>query len=369
MVIDLTYIDQRPRAVALMWSIAGCFGTSGVALVPVIAEHGRHWRRFYHYWTIPIVISFAVTFALYPETYFKRPTVAFDGLILLQSATEKLTVYQDREADSDIYRDLPAHPPRTGFPGFRDRVGLSRSPFASWSSAGRCFVQMAYCAANPLIFWVFVASAFNSASMICISATYARILIAPPYNMSPNVVGTVNIASGVGALFGLPVGALVIYKGLKRLSLRNRGVVEAEHYLIAYIAPVIAGAFSSLLYGLAVRLQWPAWTLYLAYGTNGFAFVTLMTANTLWVTEAFPRWAAPALAVVGGGCYFLSFAMSFAIVPWVEAHGYMWVGIELMCLQILGGLVAMPVAFWGKSTRQAIAGRWAEDRSGALRPL
>jgi len=144
MVIDLTYIDQRPRAVALMWSIAGCFGTSGVALVPVIAEHGRHWRHFYHYWTIPIVISFVVTFALYPETYFKRPTVAFNGLILLQSATEKLTVYQDREVDSDIYRDLPEYPPRTGFAGFRDRVGLSRSPFASWSSAGRCFVQMAY---------------------------------------------------------------------------------------------------------------------------------------------------------------------------------------------------------------------------------
>ena len=95
----------------------------------------------------------------------------------------------------------------------------------------------------------------------------------------------------------------------------------------------------------------------------------MMIANTLWVTEAFPRWAAPAIAVVFGGCYFLSWAMSFALVPWIESHGYMWVGIELMIFQIVGGLVAMPVAFWGKSTRQAIAGRWAEDRSGALRPL
>lgn len=368
MIIDITYINQRPKAVALMWCIAGCFGTSGVALVPVITDHGNAWRRIYHFGTIPIVISFIVTFLLYPETYFKRPTIAFDGLIVLQSATEKLTVYRDIEKDSDLYRDLPEYPVRTGFAGFRDRVGLARSPFASWRSMGRCYIQIAYCAVNPLIFWVFVASAFNSASMIFIGATYARVLLAPPYKMSPSVVGTVNVASGVGALFGIPVWCTISRK-VKQLSRRNRGVLEAEHYLIGYIVPVITGSISSLLYGLAVEHEWHASTVYFAYGLNGFSFVTLMIANTLWVTEAFPRWAAPAMAVVGGGCYLLSFAMSFALVPWIEAHGYRWVGIELMIFQILGGFIAMPVAFWGKSARQAIQGRWAKDTSGALRPL
>ncbi|KAI4653594.1 hypothetical protein J4E93_001360 [Alternaria ventricosa] len=369
MVIDLTYINQRSIGIALMWCMAGCFGTSGVALVPLLADHGNNWRRFYHYWTIPVVVSLVVTFFLYPETYFKRPTVAFNGLILLQSATEKLTVYEDREKDSEIYRDLPEYPLRTGFAGFRDRVGLSRSPFASWASAGRCVIQMGYCAVNPLIFWVFVASAFNSASMIFIGATYAKILIAPPYNIPPGLVGTVNVASGIGALCGLPIFAILFGKVLKRLSSRNKGVLEAEHYLVSYILPVLTGALSSLIYGLAVQYQWMASAFYFAYGINGFSFITMMIANTLWVTEAFPRWAAPAIAVVFGGCYFLTWAMSFALVPWIESHGYVWVGIELMIFQIVGGLVAMPVAFWGKSTRQAIAGRWAEDRSGALRPL
>lgn len=369
MVIDLTYINQRPRAVSFMWCVAGGFGTSSVALAPVIAKYGGSWRQFYHYWTIPVVVSLIVTFTLYPETYFKRPTVAFNGLILMQSATEKLTIYEDREENSSIYRDLPEYPIRKGFAGFRDRIGLSRSPFASWRSAGRCYIQMAYCAANPLLFWVFVASGFNSASMIFIGATNSRILTQPPYNISPEIVGTVYAASGVGALIGLPVCWFVIYSGLKRLSQRNHGVLEAEHYLIAYVLPIIVGAFSSLIYGLTVKFQWHFAFIYLAYGGHGLSLVMLMTANTLWVAEAFPRWAAPALAVVIGGCYFISFAMSFALVPWVEAHGYLWVGIELMVFQILGGLVALPVAFWGKGMRQAISGRWAEDRSGALRPL
>lgn len=369
MIIDLTFINQRARGVALMWSIAGCLGTSGVALVPIISDHGRNWRRFYHYWTIPVVVSLLVTITLYPETYFKRPTVAFDGMIVLQSATEKLTVFKDIEANSDIYRDLPTPPLRAGFAGFRDRIGLSRSYFASWHSAGRCFIQMAYCAVNPLMFWVFVASGFNSASMMFIGATYARVLVLPPYNVPRNIVGTVNVASGVGALFGFLVWYFIISKVVTRLSKRNRGVLEAEHYLVGYIVPVICGSLSSLIYGLAVERRWNLAAIYFAYGLNGFSFVMLMTTNTLWVAEAFPRWAAPALAVVGGGCYLLSFALSFALVPWIESQGFEWVGIELMILQIVGGLVAMPVAFWGKSARQAIQGRWAEDRSGALRPL
>lgn len=120
-------------------------------MVPVISHDGRDWRNFYHYWMILVIVSLIVTFVVYPERYFKRPTVAFDALIVLQNATEKLTVYQDKERDSDIYRDLPDYPVRTGFAGFRDRVGLSRSPFASWISMGRCFLQMGYCAINPLI--------------------------------------------------------------------------------------------------------------------------------------------------------------------------------------------------------------------------
>lgn len=368
-IVDMTFINQRAHAVALMWSVAGCLGTSGVAYVPSIAQDGSTWRLFYRYWTIPVIVSFLVTFFFFPETYFKRPTVAFDGLIILQSATEKLTIYKDTEVDSDLYRDLPDPPSRPGFAGMRDRFGLSRSPFASWSAAGRCFLQMGYCAINPLLFWVFVFSGANAASMIFIGATYARVLTAPPYNISPKIVGTVNIASGVGALFSLLVGTFLVSPLITRLSKRNKGVFEAEHYLLAYIIPVITGAISSLVYGLSVRYHLHPALYYFAYGVNGFSFVGLMIANTLWVAEAFPRWAAPALAVMGGGCYLLSFALSFALLPWIQAHGFKWVGIELTALQLVGGLVAMPVAFWGKAARQAIQGRWAEDRSGALRPV
>jgi hypothetical protein len=205
--------------------------------------------------------------------------------------------------------------------------------------------------------------------MMFIGATYGSILSSGPYNLPSSLLIIVNMSSAVGSLLAYPVVCFTLYKVLTRLSKRNRGVREAEHYLFGYIIPTLTGALSSLLYGMAVHYQWHFSIYYLSYGLNGFSWVTLSIANTMWVTEAFPRWAAPALAVVGGGCYLMSFTMSFALMHWIEAHGYMLVGIELAALQVFGGLIAVPIAFWGKNARQKIHGRWANERSGALRPL
>jgi MFS family permease len=365
-VIDMTFIDERPKGIALMWSVAGFFGTAFVALVPYIADHGKEWRAYYRYWSIPAMVSMALVFFLFPETYFKRPTVAFDGLIVLQSATEKTTVFKDIEVDSDIYRDLPELPQEQGIFG---RYSIWRSPFSSWISMGRSFIQIAFCFINPLIFFMMIAISVNYAGMLFIGANYARILSDAPYNLPSRLLTLVNLSSAVGGLVAYPVGILPVQKIMDRFTKRNRGVREAEHYLIGFVLPVVTGAMSSLLFGMAVHYKCRLGAYYMAYGLNGFSWVTIAIITTIWVTEAFPRWAAPALAAMSGGAFLISFGMCFASAPWIAAHGFKLVGIELAVLQIVTGLVAVPIAFWGKSARQAIHGRWADERGGALRPL
>lgn len=367
MVSDMTFIARRPLAIAGLWSFAGFLGTGCLSFVPFLSKQGTDWQSFYLRWSIVASVPLLLAFFLYPETYFKRPAVAFDGMILLQSATEKLTIYKDLEAESGIYRDLPSHGSEKG--GCMHRLGLARSPSASWTAMGRCYLQMIFCAGNPLILWVFIASGFNFAGLIFIGATFANILSEAPYDLPSTVIPLVNLAQGVGSLCSFIVGGVLMCHLLARLSKRNGGVREAEHYLVGYIGPVTAGALATLLYGLAVHNHWHYAVYYLASGLIGVSFVSLQICNTLWVTEAFPRWAAPALAVVSGGCYLVSFMMNFALVPWIQAHGYMLVGIELMALQMVGGVIALPIAFFGKSARQKIHGRWANERSGALRPL
>lgn len=368
----MTFIHQRPKAVALLWSLLGFAGTGFLALVPYLSRGS--WRRFYCYWSIPMGLSLVFAFALCPETYYKRPTVAFDGLILLQSATEKLTVYKDAEADSDIYRDLPDLPSgqdsqRTGFRKALDILRLSPSPQASWQSVGYCYFQMVFCAINPLIFWVILTSAIHWTGILFIGATYKNILQSPPYNLRSSLIININTSSAVGGLLAYPIGGWLIDRILTRLASRNRGVREAEHYLIGYIPPAIIGALSTIVYGLAVHNSLHFGFYYLSCGLEAFSWITLSITNTMWLTEAFPRWAAPAVAVSGGACYIISFSLSFALVPWIAAHGFKLVGIELAVFQVVAGLIAVPIAFWGKSARQAISGKWSGERAGALRPL
>jgi hypothetical protein len=370
MVIDMTFIDQRPKAIAAFWSVTGFLGIIALSILPFVSGDGKEWHLFYRTWSPVAGAALVLAYFLYPETYFKRPTVAFNGLILIQTATEKLTIYEDLEADSDLNKDLPGYPfDDDTNKTFLRRLGVSRSPFASFLSMSRCYAQILFCFLNPLIFWVLLQSAFSFAGMLFISATYARVLTEPPYSLPSSILIHVNNAAAVGTLLAYPLAGLAGGKLIKRLARRNKGVLEAEHYLITYIVPVLTGSASTLLYGLAVYYKYHFAIYCLAYGLNGLSWVSLSIANTMWVTEAFPRWAAPALVVVGGGCYFISFLMSFAIVPWITAHGHLLVGVELTILQAFCGLIVIPIAFWGKSVRQKIHGRWAGERGGALRPL
>ena len=42
--------------------------------------------------------------------------------------------------------------------------------------------------------------------------------------------------------------------------------------------------------------------------------------------------------------------------------------MEMACIILGIGLVAVPIAFWGENLRQYIDGKWAINEMGALRP-
>jgi hypothetical protein len=64
----------------------------------------------------------------------------------------------------------------------------------------------------------------------------------------------------------------------------------------------------------------------------------------------------------------ISSGISFAILLWINSQGFACANIEIGVLTLVVGLLLIPVAFWGKSLRQYIHGRWAMNEGGALRP-
>ena len=74
------------------------------------------------------------------------------------------------------------------------------------------------------------------------------------------------------------------------------------------------------------------------------------------------------MVVVSGISYIASFGISFSILPWVKSQGFSGANMEMACIILGIGLVAVPIAFWGKNLRQYIDGKWAINEMGALRP-
>jgi MFS family permease len=364
MAIDLTFIHQRPQIISMLWSLVGFIGGCIYSFVPQMTNTNTNWRSFYLVWIFPSAISVTLAFFLVPETYFIRPAVAFNGRILAQSATEKVQIYQDWE-EVPGGKSLPDIPHSSQWVRDLQFWGTTRG---GWKAMWACYPQILGCFVNPLIFWVALLNAIVFGSMLSIGETYNFALSGPPYFLDIHYTALVNVAGAIGSLIAWPVSGKMIAWVSRRLAMSNAGVRDAEHYLPAFILPIIAGTTSVIIYGLAAQHKWHFMFIYVSYGLNIFTFTSLATANTLWVTEAFPRWAAPALVVLSGVSYTASFGISFSIQPWVASQGIATTNIEIGLMIAVVGLVLIPIAFWGKKLRQHIHERWGTSEMGALRP-
>lgn len=337
------------------------------------------WSSVYRYSIIPAVVLTIALFVFLPETYFERPPVAFDGRVVLQSSSERVKMYDEwNQVPGDsgttitmqvIEESLPSrmedHPVKTWL----------ISPRALWTRR-RCnpratlavFIQTILCLGNPLVFWVTLFNAVNFGAMMSIGMGYPMTMASPPYNLSARAVGTVSYSAALGGLLALPASYLMLHSLTKKLTLRNKGVRHAEFYLPAFVLPILSGAASVFLYGLAAGRTWHAAWFHISYSLNSFSYVSGSIASTIWVTESLPQWAAPGVGVIGGACYIVSWVISAALPVWdaswgVEAVNY-GIGVGIL---LVGGF-AVPVAFWGSSLRQYIDGRWGAYEAGALRP-
>ncbi|KIM97159.1 hypothetical protein OIDMADRAFT_130283 [Oidiodendron maius Zn] len=364
--IDLTFVAERPHVIAMFWALPSAISCLILPAIPRMASAGG-WRMFYKISVIPSATAVLLAFVFFPETYFQRPAVAFDGHVLVQSATEKVNVYDGWE-DVPGGKPLPERPERSRFVAILKMLKPWGWQRGGWKAMGACYIQIAYCILNPLVLWATILNAATFGGMVCVSATYANVLEAQPYSLDIHTIALINFGAAAGAFLAWPASGLMISRICRRLTVRNGGVRDAEQYLSAFVLPVLAGTVSLGLYGLAVERYWNWKWIILFWGINEFSCVTLFTATTLWVTEAFPRWAAAALVVVGCGSYVTSFGLSFLTLPWIKSQGFARAYIEMGVIVLAVGCLGIPIAFLGKNFRLRVNCRWAMSEGGSLRP-
>ncbi|KAJ4262891.1 hypothetical protein NW762_006504 [Fusarium torreyae] len=364
--IDATFIHERPSALSLYWCIGSVFIKLSVLVLPSTTDLETSWRSVYQVWLAPCVTALILVLVFVPETYFLRPPVALDGRVLVQSSSEKVEVYGGWD-EVELIRNEKPLPDVPSSWSFWSHFKISRAPGTNWKSMVATYGQMLLCILNPLTFWVSLLTGVILSGVIFLNLTQPTALV-----HSHGELDSINILLGVTGI----VGSILAFPGTGPLaswftryySFKKGGIRHAEVYLSLFVIPVVSGLASVLLNGLAIVKNWhPAWI----YVTSGLSIVSYLTGNvafTLWITEAFPRWAAAALAVQLFAGNMVGFGIGTAIAPWVEGDHILEPTLLISILTLVMGALAVPAAFWGQTVRQYIQGRWSDSERTALRP-
>lgn len=358
MILDLTFIHQRPQYIAFYWCSCIAMGNIALAFTAKIVSAGASWRAFYWVWLGPCVVAIVMALFCVPETYFERPPMAFDGHIISQDDCGRVDVYEK-------WDDVPGGKPVPYLPEFTSKrdtlkriLFWNRTATAGLSAIKAFPRQILICSINPLILWAFILNALVSGGTALTSLVYADVLMASPYDYTFNEIALLKFSPVVGAILAYPASGLLTSWLTTVLARRNRGIHEPEHYLPSFILPVITSCVSLALFGAAAEKLWnPRW-FYLFIGLNYFSSVAMFVSYALWVTDAFPQWAGAAITIIEVGAGISGFVDSTSAAAWMESQPMGKMFLFLSMLTACFGLLGIPIGCWGKRFREYIALKW-----------
>ncbi|KAI9147202.1 putative endo-beta-1,4-glucanase D [Paramyrothecium foliicola] len=358
MVIDGTFIHERPNVLSLYWSLGSVFVKLAFVVLPFTMDLTTEWRPIYHFWLAPSIAALLIILFLLPETYFLRPPVAFDGRILIQTSSEKVLVYEEEELSGPVHiestsRDVSFRP--------ASRLGVTRAHGTKWKALGWTYMQMLYCIANPLTFWVAVLTGVNLSGVLLLSLTEFNVLVKKWGQDAETVSLLLGVTGIIGSILAFPATGPLMSWFTRRYAMYKGGVRQAEVYLFSFSIPVVSGFLSVLINGLAICKSWPPAWLYFASGLSLFSYISGNVAFTLWITEAFPRWAAAALCVQMFVGNLVSFGIGQGMVDHLNAKDIMGNTVLISVLILVLGFFAVPASIWDFFPKTIVNGVKSND--------
>jgi hypothetical protein len=123
--------------------------------------------------------------------------------------------------------------------------------------------------------------------------------------------------------------------------------------------PSIIAVVSCVIYGQTAEHpeKWSWAGIVIPYAAGFLAFLGANTVAITYVVDSWPSEAGPMLLIVAAGRGFISFGLSYAMVPWVEQNGYEGSMRELAIVCGVFALLGIPCYFFGSKMRV-----WSQKR-------
>lgn len=355
MVTEIFFLHERGRMLAWFVFIenflTGIFFFTSTRMVTAWG-----WRGWYAFFAAFNGVLLLLSFFFVLETHFIRPDDANTGQVHLKmndagNVDEKGCIYM-------VYRVTTKHgnilePEKFGMRTWRSDLKLWRT-IDSWNQIPYFYLDLLKGLCHPITFWLLLLNGAYLGLYVFQASTFATILLSPPFLFQFNTLGYVQGAQILCCLIFLP---LLGYGGdllLRVLSKRNGGIYRPEYRLPILAAPSIAGVVGAIIYGHtatnAVKSHWAG--IAVTYNVIFFAFLGANQVAITYTVDSFPIKASPLLVVLCAGRGFISFGLSYAVLPAIQAIGYNGTMNIVGSICAVLAAIAIPMYFLGPSLRR-----------------
>ncbi|KAH7388903.1 major facilitator superfamily domain-containing protein [Cadophora sp. MPI-SDFR-AT-0126] len=287
----------------------------------------RGWRWWYGVFAIINGAVLLLSILLVTETKYDRPVDASSGAVHLDFNESGL--FEPGAADHKVFRVTTVanhvlEPEKFGARTWRNDVSLVRSK-PQWNQIPTFYKHVLQGLCLPSIFWLLLLNgAFLGLYIFC-AGTFAPVLLAPPYGLAFDSLGFVQGAQIIVCLVFLPTLGYGSDLVIKYMSKRHGGIFKPEYRLILLVFPAAVGVISAVIYGQAAQYpgkwHWPS--IAVSYSAVFFGFLGANIVGITYAIESFPASrSASLLVVICAGRGLISFALSYATLPSIEAVGY-----------------------------------------------
>lgn len=327
-ILDISFLVTRSARLITYWVTTAVGSSLLLVAVPFIVKNsGGDWRLNYWFWVGFALFSLLTIIVCVPETLFRRPAAYLGGQVHVTDSygTSRIfaTLEEAHAAGFHVAGDSDPEnrPQEISYVHQFAPLRLQQAPHLQFLAAYR---DMFRCLLIPGVFWALVLNSFVFGAVVVLSLTYSEVLQQPPWHFSPSTIGTVQVGSAIGALFGLAVGEMA--EPLSRfLARRNRGLREPEHILPNFLFPAAMSFLGLALYGvIGAQPEKYSWVgIFVAFALTYFGFCAISALTGVWLSELLPHMSGPAIVLTCGGRNAISFGYSYNFSTWTENLGFM----------------------------------------------
>lgn len=218
----------------------------------------------------------------------------------------------------------------------------------------------------PTILWLILLNGALLGVYVYQASTFAPVL-AGSYDFQYSGIGYVQLAQILACVAMVPILGYGSDFIVKTMSRWNAGVYRPEYRIISLIVPGAAAIVATVVYGQAAQFPERGWHWMAVAGPYVLGYFAFLGGNAVGITyavDSFPHQAGPLLLLICAGRGFISFALSFSIVPLVDSTGYNGaMNIFAIICGILVGFGIPAYFFGGTVTRWALTRLWRQGEA------